>query len=92
MNPTYGWQELYQSAVLELRIEDLPQRIAAAENAIQKRIIELRSDDSGAAEERLALDDALRMLRFLVVTECKAPNTTAAGTPAAGKIPEQAAS
>jgi hypothetical protein len=87
MNAKYGWQELYQSAVLELRIEDLPQRIAAAENAIQQRITELRSDDSGAAEEHLALDDALRMLRFLAVTECKAPNTTAAGT-----IPEQAAS
>jgi hypothetical protein len=87
MNPNYGWQELYRSAVLELQLEDLPQRISAAENAIQRRITELRSDDSGAAEEYIACDDALRMLRFLAVTECKPPNTTAGGT-----TPKQAAS
>jgi hypothetical protein len=80
VNSTFGWQELYRAALLELRMEDLSERIEEAEKAIQQRIAELRSDDSGTEEECHALDDALRMLRALAVTECKAPGTTGSGS------------
>lgn len=69
MNGT--WQELYQAALLELRLEVLRQRIDDAENAIQQRMAELRRDDSSCIEEAQALDDALRGLRVLASTECK---------------------
>ncbi len=80
MNPKFAWQELYRSALLEPRVEELQQRIAVAEAAIQQRIAELHMDDSTAEEERHALSDALRMLRFLAITECKAPDSAPSGT------------
>jgi hypothetical protein len=67
------WQELYRSALLELRPEELRQRIDNAERAIQKRMVELRRDDSDSAEESQALDDALRGLCVLRTTECSSP-------------------
>jgi len=75
----YSWQELYETALLELHLEALPQRIGEAEKAIQQRIAELRRNDSSSAEECHALDDALRMLRFLASTECKIPRATVPG-------------
>ena len=75
-----SWRELYQAAVLELRPEELRQRINEAETAIQQRIVELRRDDSAAWEEFQALDDALRMLRVLVSTECKSPRPPNSGS------------
>jgi hypothetical protein len=79
MNLKYGWQELYRSALLELQVEDLERRIGLADQAIRKRMVELRGDDSGAEHERQALGDALRMLRFLAITECKTPDPAAPG-------------
>ena len=77
MNGT--WQEQYQAALLELRPEELPQRIDNAQKAIQQRIAELRRNDSGFGEESQALDDALRGLRVLASTECKPPSSTGPG-------------
>jgi len=69
------WRELYRTALLELRPEDLRWRVAEAEKAIQQRIVELRQDDSSAGEERRALDDALRSLRVLITNECGPPHS-----------------
>lgn len=74
------WRELYQAAVLELRPEELRPRIDEAERAIQQRITELRRDDTASADEYQALDDALRMLRLLVSTECKAHGPIVSGS------------
>jgi len=71
MDNKYSWQDSYETAILELRPEALQERIGAAEKAIQQRIAELRPSDSNSVEECHALDDALRMLRFLASTECK---------------------
>ncbi len=80
MDKKYSWQEFYEAALLELRPEALQQRINEAEKAIQQRIAELRRNDSSSAEEEgHALDDALRMLRFLASTECKIPGATVPG-------------
>jgi hypothetical protein len=79
MDSNNGWQELYRSALLELQVEKLQQRIGLADQAIRKRMVELRGDDSNAEQERHALGDALRMLRFLAITECKMPDPAAPG-------------
>jgi hypothetical protein len=71
MIPVATWQALYQAALLELSPENLRVRIDEAEKAIQQRILELRADDSGSREEARSLDDALRGLRVLAVTEFK---------------------
>ena len=80
MDKKYPWQESYEAALLELRPEALQQQINEAENAIQQRIAELRRNNSSSAEEGHALDDALRMLRFLASTECKIPRATVPGS------------
>jgi hypothetical protein len=79
MTMNVGWQELYQSALLELRPEELRRRIDDAEKAIQQRIVELSRDDSSSEEERRAIEDALRGLRVLAITECKPPLATRSG-------------
>ena len=80
MAPNVAWQELYQSALLELRPEELQWRIDDAEKAIHERIAELRQDGSSSGEESQALDDALRGLRVLASAECKFPRSTLSGT------------
>jgi hypothetical protein len=74
------WRELYRSALLELRPEELQQRIAVAEKAMQERILEIRRDDSSFEEEKLALEDGLRSLRVLSNNECKPPLPVSAGS------------
>jgi hypothetical protein len=76
MNMNAGWQELYQAAMLELRPDQLRQRIDDAEKAMQQRIVELTQNDSSYEEERRAIQDALRGLRALASTECKPPLST----------------
>jgi hypothetical protein len=73
------WQELYRTALLELRPEELRLRIDIAEKAIQQRLAELRGTDSNSEEDLRARDDALRGLRILASTECKAPQSTPQG-------------
>jgi hypothetical protein len=58
------WVELYRSALMELDRTQLPQKIEAANHAIQRRINELLMQKDGA-QEHLALEDALRNLRSL---------------------------
>jgi hypothetical protein len=79
MNMNVEWQELYQAAMLELRPEELPRRIAAAEKAIQQRIAELSRNDSSSEEERRTIEDALHGLHALVTTECKPPLSANSG-------------
>jgi hypothetical protein len=57
------WKKLYEAAVLELDRAVLPSRLQAARNAIQCRIVELRT--SQATEDDSRLDDALKMLDAL---------------------------
>jgi hypothetical protein len=79
MTMNVAWQELYRAAVLELCPEELQRRIDDAEKAIQQRMAELRGNDCGSGEERQALDDALRGLRVLASTECKALRSPLSG-------------
>jgi hypothetical protein len=79
MTTNLDWRELYHAAMLELRPEELLQRIDDAEKAIQGRIAELRQDDSDSREESRALDDALRGLRVLASMECKSSRSTLSG-------------
>ena len=79
MNRNTGWQELYQAAMLELRPDQLRRRIDDAEEAIQQRIVELKQSASSSEEERRAIEDALRGLRALAITECKPPLSTSSG-------------
>jgi glutathionyl-hydroquinone reductase len=73
-----AWLELYQAALLELRPEELRQRIDAAEEAIHLRIAELGGHAS-SAKELHELGDALRRLRLLARTECKPLHSTLSG-------------
>lgn len=85
MTVNSAWQQLYRVALLELRPEELPQRIEEAEAAIQRKIVELRGDDSSSREELQALDDALRSMRALARAECKPPQ------PALSQMPRSVA-
>ncbi len=71
MSTSHQWQEIYRTALLEIRPEALPQRIHDAEQAILKRIVELRSHEARTEEELRSLDDALRGLRVLARSECQ---------------------
>lgn len=71
MNAKETWRDLYQTALLELGPDELRQKIDVAEKAIQLRMEELRREDSSSEEERRALDDALRSLGVLSVSEVK---------------------
>ncbi len=75
------WQELYRSALLELRPGELRRGIDNAERAIHKRMADLRRDDADSAEESQALDDALRGLRMLRTSECSSPCPAFSGSP-----------
>jgi hypothetical protein len=70
MTTNYAWQDLYRSALIELRPEELRLRIREAEAAIQLRFTEVDRNDSSYAEELLALSDAVRGLRVLAAEEC----------------------
>jgi hypothetical protein len=79
MTENRTWRELYQAALLELRPEELGQRIAAAEKAIQQPMPDLKRNDSSSGEKLQELGDALRGLRVLATTECRVPSSTAPG-------------
>lgn len=79
MSTGVEWRELYQAAMLELRPEELRQRIDDAEGAILRRMSEIRMDDSNSIEEARSLNDALRGLRVLASTECKSSPSVSSG-------------
>jgi hypothetical protein len=58
------WQEEYKAALVETDCGKLPKCIAAAEAAIVSRL-QVLVGKADYAEERLAMTDALRALRFL---------------------------
>jgi hypothetical protein len=63
-NPNLSWHQLYATAMLELDVQFLPNRIDAAKNAINTRITEL--DSARPTDEREQLVDAQRMLDSLL--------------------------
>lgn len=69
MTQQYAWQESYSAAMLELDAAKLTQRIAQAQDAIAKRLNEIKNDGMGlSVEERLAMADAQQNLRALLRT------------------------
>jgi hypothetical protein len=58
------WQGLYEAAVSESRLPELPEKIHAAEQAIFERLQNL-AHDSGYEAERQAIANALSVLRTL---------------------------
>ena len=68
-NLKYPWQQTVLDAFMEFRREYLPAKINAAERAISARLCDPTPVD---AEERTALQDALKSLRVLL-SEPKAP-------------------
>ena len=67
MTLQYAWQESYTAAMLELDAAKLAQRIAQAQDAIAKRLNEIKNDGMGlSAGERLAIADAQQNLRALL--------------------------
>jgi hypothetical protein len=80
MDMKHPWRDLYHAALLEVRPEELWQRIREAEKAIRQRIAELGQNGSRSEEECQALDDAWRMLRFMANTECKSSRPMVSGS------------
>ena len=67
------WQGEYQSALLELDREKLPERVAAAETAIFKRLQAIAQSSDNQAE-RQAIEDATANLRVLKRDNLGFPN------------------
>ncbi|MFZ0807114.1 MAG: hypothetical protein WAN03_13055 [Candidatus Sulfotelmatobacter sp.] len=65
MSRVYGWQRFYEAAILETNRSRLPALIQAAQAAIDARLQQLQSDQNGAADEKLAIADALAGLNVL---------------------------
>jgi hypothetical protein len=64
----YEWMKFYQDAVLETNSDALPFRIAAAQNAIGERVIQVAVDD----DERQAIVTTLNALAVLRRERCPA--------------------
>jgi len=60
----YGWQRLYEQAILETDLARLPVLIRAAHAAIDARVEQLKQQQA-SAEERQAIADALSALCVL---------------------------
>jgi hypothetical protein len=65
MNAQYDWQKQYLAAVLETDNGRIKNRIEEAQAAIRARMEELGKDHMSTAEERTAIEDALRGLGVL---------------------------
>jgi hypothetical protein len=68
-----AWQNEYQAALIELDRKKLPERVAAAEAAIFKRLQQL-SQASDSSAERQVIEDALHGLRALKRDELGFPD------------------
>jgi hypothetical protein len=60
-----SWVSLYQSALMEIEHAKMTGRIDDARTAIVARLEKLRSVPGLLGEERQAIEDSLRTLRFL---------------------------
>ena len=65
MDRHYPWIQPYQEAIVETDHSKLPEKVAAAQAAIDARLGELSTDGHGASEERIAITDALNALMIL---------------------------
>jgi hypothetical protein len=65
MTEPYGWEKLYEAAVLETDGEKLNDLIHAAKAAIDSRLEEMQSHRAENPEERHAITDALHGLIVL---------------------------
>ncbi|HVI10152.1 MAG TPA: hypothetical protein VND65_17820 [Candidatus Binatia bacterium] len=65
------WYDLYKTAVLELEHAAMTGRISDARTEIATRLQELKQHPGLHADERQAIDDALRNLRFLEKDEAR---------------------
>jgi hypothetical protein len=59
------WEEEYKAAIVETDDGKLPNRVQAAQAAIDNRLHELQLDHGGTPEERQAIRDALAGLIIL---------------------------
>jgi hypothetical protein len=80
MTINFAWRGKYTEALLELSREEMPGRIRAAEQAIYRRLDELKQGAAASDEELWAISDALRGLRMLDKTECAPERSPGAGT------------
>jgi hypothetical protein len=64
-----SWQELYRTAMLELDLTKLQDRIEGAVAAIRSRLDEAAKNQVGAGEEHQVMIDALQNLRTLQQVE-----------------------
>jgi hypothetical protein len=62
---TFGWQHLYEAAILETDRGNLPRLIQTAHTAIHARLGQLGGDNGDSSAERQAIADALAGLRIL---------------------------
>ena len=69
----YEWQRPYEAAIIETDVARLPALITAAQAAIDARIAEIQSMNSGTPDERQAITDARNGLRILI-DETKSPD------------------
>jgi hypothetical protein len=65
MNHAYQWEELFEKAVLETDSSRLPQRLDAAQAALEARAAQLAGANHDAGEEHRAINDALSGLKVL---------------------------
>lgn len=61
----YSWEEIYEAAILETDFSRLPERIKAAQTAIDTRMKEMQQDHQGTPAERAAIQSALAGIRIL---------------------------
>ena len=61
----YSWEEIYEAAILETDFSRLPERVKAAQNAIDSRMQEMQQDHQGTPAERAAIQSALAGIRIL---------------------------
>ena len=61
----YSWEEIYEAAVLETDFSRLPERIKAAQAAIDSRMKQMQGDHDGTPAERAAIQGALTGIRIL---------------------------
>jgi hypothetical protein len=61
-----NWVELYRAALIENDRTKLRDRIESAQKLLRARTTELKENGNGSADERRAIDDALRAWRSLL--------------------------
>lgn len=92
MHESVGWRRLYEVAMLELNLAELPNAIAAARSAMELRIQELRTAAEGegmTSTEIREIADAMHSLRSLERHECAPLNVS---TPASDLSVQEKAS